>query len=213
MAQNGVHLISTDEMTGIQALSRAYPTQSMIPGQVKRIEFEYIRHGTVSLIANWDIAKGQVIEPSIGPRRTEIDFVNHIEQTIDTDPKAGWIFIVDQLNTHMSESLVQLVASRCQINTDLGVKGKKGILASMKTRRAFLSDPTHRIRFVYLPKHTSWLNQIECWFSILTRRLLKRGEFTSTSDLSEQILKFIDYFNRTSAKPFLWKFEGFKDSN
>ncbi|MCT7970435.1 transposase [Laspinema sp. D1] len=100
MAQNGVHLISTDEMTGIQALSRAYPTKSMIPGQVKRIEFEYIRHGTVSLIANWDIATGQVIEPSIGPRRTEIDFVKHIEQTIDTDPEAGWIFIVDQLNTH-----------------------------------------------------------------------------------------------------------------
>ncbi len=199
-------------MTGIQALERAYPTKSMIPGQVKRIEFEYIRHGTLTLIANWDIAKGQVIEPSIGPRRTEIDFVNHIEQTIDTDPEAGWIFIVDQLNTHRSESLVQLVAERCQINTDLGVKGKKGILASMKTRSAFLSDPTHRIRFVYLPKHTSWLNQIECWFSILTRRLLKRGEFTSTFDLSEQILKFIDYFNRTSAKPFLWKFEGFKES-
>lgn len=213
MAQNGVHLISTDEMTGIQALERAYPTTSMIPGQVKRIEFEYIRHGTLSLIANWDIATGQVIEPSIGPTRTEIDFANHITKTIDTDPEAGWIFIVDQLNTHQSETLVKLVASRCQIDIDLGVKGKKGILASMKTRKAFLSDPSHRIRFVYLPKHTSWLNQIECWFSILTRRLLKRGEFTSTYDLSEQILKFIDYFNRTSAKPFLWKFQGFKESD
>ncbi|MCT7979796.1 transposase [Laspinema sp. C3] len=198
-------------MTGIQALERAYPTQSMIPGEVKRIEFEYIRHGTLSLIANWDIHKGQVIEPSIGPTRTEIDFANHITKTIDTDPKAGWIFMVDQLNTHMSESLVKLVASRCQIDIDLGVKGKKGILKSMKTRSAFLSDPTHRIRFVYLPKHTSWLNQIECWFSILTRRLLKRGEFTSIYDLSEQIFKFIDYFNRTSAKPFLWKFQGFKE--
>ncbi|MCT7977272.1 transposase [Laspinema sp. C3] len=198
-------------MTGIQALERAYPTQSMIPGEVKRIEFEYIRHGTLSLIANWDIFKGQVIEPSIGPTRTEIDFVNHITKTIDTDPEAGWIFIVDQLNTHMSESLVKLVASRCQIDIDLGVKGKKGILKSMKTRSAFLSDPTHGIRFVYLPKHTSWLNQIECWFSILARRLLKRGEFTSTYDLSEQILKFIDYFNRTSAKPFVWKFQGFKE--
>ncbi|MBO0347739.1 transposase, partial [Phormidium pseudopriestleyi FRX01] len=123
-----------------------------------------------------------------------------------------WIFIVDQLNTHKSESLVRLIASLCQIDIELGVKGKKGILASMKTRQAFLSDPTHRIRFVYLPKHTSWLNQIECWFSILTRRLLKRGEFTSIDDLSEQILKFIDYFNRTSAKPFLWKFQGFKES-
>jgi putative transposase len=137
LAENGVQLISTDEMTGIQALERAYPTKSMIPGKVKRIEFEYIRHGTLSLIANWDIATGQVIEPSIGPTRTEIDFANHITKTIDTDPEAGWIFIVDQLNTHQSESLVKLVASRCQIDIDLGVKGKKGILASMKTRWGF----------------------------------------------------------------------------
>ncbi len=97
----------------------------MIPGEVKRIEFEYIRHGTLSLIANWDIFKGQVVAPSIGPTRTEIDFANHITKTIDTDPEAGWIFIVDQLNTHMSESLVKLVASRCQIDIGLGVKGKK----------------------------------------------------------------------------------------
>lgn len=198
-------------MTGIQALERAHPTQPMQIGRVERQEFEYIRHGTQSLIANWEIAKGQVIAPSIGPTRTEFDFANHIAKTIETDPEAGWIFIVDQLNTHKSASLVRLVATCCQLDIELGVKGESGILESMETRTAFLSDPTHRIRFVYIPKHTSWLNQIECWFSILVRRLIRRGNFTSTDNLRQQILDFIAYFNRTLAQPFKWKFEGFPE--
>nr|WP_277989882.1 transposase [Phormidium pseudopriestleyi] len=212
MANQGVHLISTDEMTGVQAIERIYPTQSMQMRRVERTEFEYIRHGTISLIANWDVAQGQVITPSIGPQRTEIDFATHVKKTIANDPQGDWIFIVDQLNTHKSESLVRLVASHGQLDIDLGVKGKEGVLKSMKTRAEFLSDLTHQIRFVYLPKHTSWLNQIECWFSILTGSLIRRGNFTSTDDLKHQILEFITYFNRTLAQPFVWKFEGFSAS-
>lgn len=142
-------------MTGIQAIERLFASHRMKPKQVEKIEFEYIRHGTQTLIANWHIPKGQVLTPSIGATRTEEDFVQHINQTIDTDPDAGRIFIVDQLNIHKSESLVRLVAQRCQIEIDLGIKEKSGILQSMSTHATFLSDPAHRIRFVYIPKHTS----------------------------------------------------------
>jgi len=206
--EKGTHLVSTDEKTGIQALERKHPTRPMISGRVELREFEYIRHGTQALIANFEVATGRIITPSIGPTRTEEDFEIHIEQTVATDPEAEWIFLTDQLNTHKSESLVRLVARLCDIDVDLGVKGKDGILQSMATRAVFLQNPSHRIRFVYTPKHTSWLNQIEIWFSILVRRLLKRGSFTSVEELCERILAFIDYFNKTMAKPFKWTYAG-----
>ena len=200
-------MISCDEMTGIQALERAAATEPMQPGQVERVEFEYIRHGTLSLIANFEVASGQLLASSLGASRTEADFAAHIAQTIDTDPQAAWVFITDQLNTHQSESLVRLVAERCGLSDELGLKGKSGVLETMSSRAAFLSDPAHRIQFVYVPKHTSWLNQIELWFSILARRVIKRGNFTSIDDLRAKLLAFIDYFN-SSAKPFRWTYAG-----
>lgn len=119
-----------------------------------------------------------------------------------------WIFVTDQLNTHMSETLVCLVAQRCQLGIELGVKERHGILKSLVSRKEFLSDPSHRIRFVYTPKHCSWLNQIEIWFSILVRRLLKRSSFLSLHDLRDRLLAFIEYFNRVLARPFKWTYTG-----
>jgi len=203
----GCHVVSTDEMTGIQALERAAPTKPVRPGCPERREHEYIRHGTLSLIANFNVATGAVLAPTLGPTRTEADFAAHVAQTIATDPTGVWLFVTDQLNTHQSAALVRLVAERCGITADLGVKGLSGVLHSLATRAAFLSDPTHRIRFLYTPTHTSRLNQIELWFSILTRRVLRRGNFASLDALRERILAFVAYFNQT-AHPFRWTYRG-----
>jgi hypothetical protein len=208
IAEHGGHVISTDEQTGIQALERAAPTLPMRPGVVERPEYEYLRHGTPCLIANFDVATGEVVAPTVGPRRTEEDFAGPIAQTLATDPEAPWLFIVDQRNTQKSEALVRLVAEACGIKEDLGAKEQWGILQSRSTRAEFLSDVSHRIHFLYTPKHTSWLNQIERWFSILVRRLLRRGNFTSVEDLRERILACIAYFNTTMAKPFTWTYKG-----
>jgi transposase len=204
----GVHGVSTDEKTGIQALERIHPPHPMEPGKAELVEFEYERHGTQALIANFELATGQVISPRILDTRTEHDFANHIRQTVATDPQAEWIFITDQLNTHKSESLVRLVAELGGLPHDLGVKGTTGILHTMASRAAFLQDETHRIRFVYTPKPCSWLNQVELWFSILTRRVLKRGSFKSIQELKQRVLAFIDVFNETLAKPFRWTYIG-----
>lgn len=208
LAAEGTHVVSTDEKTGMQALERLHETKPVRPGLVERVEFEYIRHGTSCLIANFEVATGRVISPTIGPTRTEADFVAHIESTIDTDPDAAWIFVADQLDTHRSAKLVGLIARRCGIEEELGVKGETGILKSKKTRKKFLEDASHRIRFVYTPRHCSWLNQVEIWFSILARRLLKRSSFTSVEDLEARALRFIEYFNTVLAKPFRWTHSG-----
>ncbi len=196
--------MSTDEKTGIQALERKHPDIPMGPGRVRRREHEYIRHGTLCLTANLEIWCGCIIAPTLGPTRTEGDFATHIEQTVATDPFAGWVFIADNLNTHQSESLVMDVAEACGIKEDLGEKEKRGVLKSQESRAKFLSDPSHRIRFVYTPKHSSWLNQVEIWFSILVRKLLRRSSFQSLGDLKQRILEFIDYFNQTMSKPIKW---------
>jgi transposase len=207
-ALNGTHTISVDEATALQAIERNAPDKHAQPGLIAKLEFEYTRHGTTTLTAGLDVVTGKIISPTMEPTRTEPEFVQHMIRTVNTDPNAHWIILVDCLNTHCSATLVKWVAKVCQLDLYLGSKKHTGILKNMKTRKQFLSDPTHRIRFVFLPKHSSWLNQIEVFFGILHKKLIRKGNFTSVEHLQSMIAQFIEYFNHTMARPFKWTYTG-----
>ena len=208
--QHNTHTVCVDEMTSLQANERRAKTRRARPSQIARNECQYTRHGTQSLTGSWHVVEGQMIKTTIDETRDGDDFANHIDRTIQTDPQVNWIFVVDNLNTHCGEAVVRLIARLLGIAQEtLGNKKKRrGILGSMESRREFLTDPSHRIRFVYTPKHSSWLNQIEVIFGIIAKRVMRHGSFTSQSDLREKLNSFIDYFNQTFAKPLNWTYTG-----
>jgi len=209
LAERGERVLSTDELTGVQALERAHPGLPMVPGKVERREFEYIRHGTTSFMITRDVVSGQVLVPASGPTRTAADFLAHLQQVVATDPAATrWHVVADNLNIHLSTPLVRYVAALSGVTENLGEPRKRGILRTRHTRAAFLADPSHHIVFHYTPKHASWMNQVEIWLSILTRKLLRRASFTSVADLTTKVLAFIAYYNRTMAKPCKWTYQG-----
>ena len=200
--------LSVDEMTGIQALERIAEDLPMSAGKPIAREFEYKRNGTQTLIAGMNVATGE-IHADCGETRTEEDFARFIKRLIQESPEYSVHHIVmDQLNTHKSDTLVRVVAELCGIEKDLGIKGKCGILKSMETREEFLVSTDKAIVFHYTPKHASWMNQIEVWFGILMKKVIKRGNFSSKENLKKKIQEFIEYFNKSMAKPFKWTYQG-----
>ncbi len=199
--------VRTDALTGVQALERKAPGLPLAPGKVERWEFAYIWHGICACILSRNVVTGQRVAPYCGATRTEAACPTHVQAVVVSDPSVRWWhFVVDNLAIHRAASRVRVVTAESKL--ELGEKGTRGMLANRQARAAFLSDPSHRLLFHCTPKHMSWMNQIEIWLSLLVRRLLKRGSFPSVADLKSKILAFIDYDNRTMAKPFTWMYQG-----
>ena len=206
----GTHTVCVDEMTSLQANERRAPGKLPLPGQVGKQECQYTRHGTLSLTGSWDVVAGQFVTSTIAKTRTAEDFASHILKTVQSDPDGRWVFVMDNLNTHYGEPIVRAIAKLLEIDeSELGDKKKrKGILGNEANRRKFLTNPSHRIRFLFLPKHSSWHNQIERVFGVISGRVMRNSNFTGTDDLRTKLDRFIDYFNRTMAKPISWKYDG-----
>lgn len=207
--QSPIHLISVDEKTGVQALERI-AFKEMKKGRIHRVDPEYKRHGTTTLMAANDVASGRLIHYHLGPTRKEKDFESFIQVLLQALPQQdNIILLLDHLNTHMSAPMVELIARQIGFTQDLGKKGRSGILKNMESRKAFLENPEHRIRLVFTPKHCSWLNPVENWFAKLQRQVITRGNFISVKELEDKIATYIEYYNRCFAKPLKWKFIGF----
>lgn len=207
--ESKVRVTCSDEKTGIQAISHL-KTEAPQKGRLRRIDPEYKRNGTTCLIAGLEVKTGEISSYSQGDTRDEEDYLKHVQEIVSKHPDDNHVIVCDQLNTHKSASLVEWIANEIQYDGDLGIKGKKGILRSMKSRMEFLEDKTHRIKFQFTPKHCSWMNQIENWFGFLQRRVIKNGYFDSVNILESKIEGFIDYYNDFLAKPRNWKFTGEK---
>lgn len=202
-------LISMDEKPGIQALERR--TSGVKPGQLARMENEYKRHGTSTLMAAQDVRTGKIIEKSLCEKNDCATFHAFFDATLSKCSKTKkTIFILDNYGTHSSASIVKSLGTAIGYSGSLGVERKSGILKNKESRRAFLTDTTHRIHFVFTPKHCSWLNPIENWFSILQRRVIRNASFESVQDQIQAILDYIEYHNQSQFRRMNWHFTGFQ---
>jgi transposase len=200
--EQGRVVICTDEKTGMQILARKYPTQPMAPGKPEKREHEYIRHGTRALIASFVVPTGRVVW-NVGQTRTSADFATHLANVLKQLPDMHrYDWVVDNLNTHWSLDVCRLVAQWCKV--PFVVKDlRRGV-----QRRTFLSDPSHQHVFHFTPKHGSWLNQVELWFSVLARRFLKRGDFRSAQDFEARLVDYLEGYNTHMAHPYRWTYTG-----
>lgn len=204
--QQGELVVCTDEKTGIQALERKHPTKTMQPGLPERREFEYVRHGTRCLLATFVVPTGEVYG-DVRARRANFDFRLHLRNTVawleqryPSIKKVHWV--MDNLNTHWSLQVCRLFA---KLN---GIRFEARKLKRGPERRAFLTDSSHRHVIHYTPKHGSWLNQVEIFFSVLARRVIRRGNFNSKNDLTHKILDWLNHHNTYGAHPYQWTYTG-----
>ncbi len=206
-AQKGVLTFCLDEMSGIQALERIAPEKPLRAGSPRKVEYEYRRHGTLCLLGAFNVAQGS-LSGLIRSQRKEADFVDLVEQLVQQHPEAKALrLVLDNLNTHQSQSLVDYVARMEQTSEEeLGQKGVCGILKDQQTRQAYLSDPSHRLSFYYTPRHASWMNQIEIVFGIVNRKAIGLTSFPSKEALRNRLKQFLKYYNQHLAKPFKWTY-------
>ena len=200
--QQGRLLLCCDEKAGMQVLGRPSPTQPPEPGKPEKREFEYIRLGTRTMIPSLVVATGEVLW-DLGPTRTNLDFRAHVLRVAAHFPEMNrFDWVVDNLNTHMSLELCEVVAYLC------GLRFQPQALKTQEQRRAWLSDPEHPHVFHYLPRHGSWLNQVELWFSVLARQFLRRGDFTSLKEFEERLGRYLEDYNLEQAHPYRWTYTG-----
>jgi DDE superfamily endonuclease len=200
--QKGRLVICCDEKTGMQIRQRKHPTQPARPGHPEKREFEYIRHGTRTLISSFVVPTGEVVW-DLGPTRTSADFARHIGHVAcHFRDAAGFDWVVDNLNTHWSMEVCEWIAAFSDVSFN------PWQLRTGRQRRAFLSDPTHKHVFHFTPKHGSWLNQVELWFSVLSRRFLKRGDFAGVVEFEQRLAVFLEEYNRCHAHPYRWTYTG-----
>jgi hypothetical protein len=200
--QQGRLLICCDEKTGMQILQRKYPTQPVQPGKPEKREFEYIRHGTRALITSFAVPTGEVVW-DLGPTRTSADFARHIGHVATHFRQFDqFAWVLDNLNTHWSLEVCEYIAALCEVPFE------PWLLKTGKQRRAFLTDPMHAHVFSFTPKQGSWLNQVELWFSVLSRRFLKRGDFASPEEFEQRLRAFLEQYNAHGAHPYRWTYTG-----
>ena len=200
--QHGELVICCDEKTGMQILQRKYPTILVQPGKPEKREHEYIRHGCRALIASFVVPTGKVVW-DLGVTRTSVDFAAHLAHVATQFPdqkKFHWV--LDNLNTHWSLDVCELMA---RLN---GLPFHKKDLSNGTQRKSFLTDPEHKHVFHFTPKHGSWLNQVELWFSTLARRFLKRGDFSSAEEFTQRLTAYLDEHNEQRAHPYRWTYTG-----
>ena len=196
--RRGEILLSVDEKTSIQALQRKHPM--IQAGSAALIEYEYIRHGTCCLTAGFEVATGSVMG-MLTPNRPAEVFAEFIQWVCDYYADARRLHLVlDNLNTHYHALTCQVIADVCHCDP--------GPLETSSQRKAFLTSPSKRVVFHFTPTHASWLNQIEIWFSMLTGKVIRRGDFCSVDDLVDKIIAFIKYHNAHLAKPYAWTYTG-----